>query len=248
MTKTFVKSANLRSLLMKDLCPEAIANCRRHFTKFLSPDIRNGTLIDINSFLSNPENDPPVAESHTVTKVVLSETTFKALRLRFPGPNTLPTVRRVVTSHTFEGRTFTTCSRHEGNSSVLVRSSLDGSLKPARILEILEVSSKEILYVVRHHRTVEGGFSDPFAKYPFLHISLWSLILGNCAIVRPEEVASHFASIPCSFNGEDKSLAVVSLYRVSVMATYSHPFIAYRCLTSRNINWHCVHQYQSVGQ
>ena len=215
MTKTFVKSANLRSLLLKDLCPEAIANCQRHFVKFLSPDIRNGTLIDINSFLSDPENDPPASEPDRAIKITLSETTFKALRLRFP--NTIPTIRRIITFHTFEGRTFTTCSRHEGNSSVLVRSSLDNSLKPARIQEILEVSSKEILYVVRHHRRVVG-IPDPFAKYPFLHISLWSVTLGNCSIIRPEEVASHFASIPCSANSENNSLAVVSLYRVSEAA------------------------------
>ena len=216
MTKTFVKSANLRSLLLKDLCPEAIANCRRHFTKFLSPDIRNGTLIDINAFMSDPENDPSDVEPQMVTRIVLAESTFKALHLRFL--NTLPTIRRIITSHTFEGRTFTTRSRHEGNSSVLVRSSLDGSLKPAQIQEILEVSSKETLYVIRHYRRVEGNISDPFAKYPFLHISLWSLTLGNCAIIHPEEVASHFASIPCSANSENNSLAVVSLYRVSEAA------------------------------
>ncbi len=104
----------------------------------------------------------------------------------------------------------------KGNSSVLVRSSLDGSLKPAQIQEILEVSSKETLYVIRHYRRVEGNISDPFAKYPFLNISLWSLTLGNHAIIRPEEVASHFASIPCSLNGESNFLGVVSLYRVSV--------------------------------
>ncbi len=40
--------------------------------------------------------------------------------------------------------------------------------------------------------------------------------LGNCAIIRPEEVASHFASIPCSLNGDSHILAVVSLYNVSV--------------------------------
>ncbi len=173
MTRTFVKSANLRSLLLKGLCPEAIANCRRHFTKFLSPDIRNGTLIDINSFMSNPENDPPDTVSYTATKITLSETTFRALRLRFPVA--LPTIRRIVTFNTFEGRTYTTHSRHQGNSSVLVRSSLDNSLKPAQIQEILEISSKEILYVIRHHRKVERGVSDPFTKYPLLNISLWSL-------------------------------------------------------------------------
>ena len=214
MTKTFVKSANIRSLLLKDFCPEAIANCRRIFTKFISPDIRNGTLIDINSFLSDPENDP-APEPRTFTKVALSETTFRALRLRFP--NTIPVIRRTITFHTFEGRTFTTCSRHEGNSGVLVRSGLDSSLKPARIQDILEISPKEILYVIRHYRRVEGGISDPFAKYPFLHISLWSSMLGNCAIIRPEEVASHFASIPFSSIDEDDSLAVISLYRVSTI-------------------------------
>ena len=150
-----------------------------------------------------------------VKKITLSEATFRALRLRFP--NAIPTIRQTVTFHTYEGRTYTTRSRHEGNSSVLVRSSVDGSLKPAQIQEILEISSKEILYVVRHHRRVAGDTPDPFTKYPFLHISLWSLTLGNCAIIRPEEVASHFASIPFSLNDEDDSLAVVSLYRVSTI-------------------------------
>lgn len=216
MTKTFVKSANIRSLLLKDFCPKAIANCRPIFSKFISPDIRNGTLIDINSFLSDPENDPPAIAPHTFTKVTLSEPTFKALRLRFP--NAVPVVRRIATFHTFQGRTYTTCSRHEGNGSILVRSSVDGSLRPARIQEILEVSSKEMLYVIRHHRRTEDNVSDPFAKYPHLHISLWSLTLGNYAIIRPEEVASHFASISCPLNSKDNSLAVVSLYRVSVTA------------------------------
>ncbi len=223
MAKTFVKSSKLHSLLLKDICPEAIANCRHIFTKFLSPDIRNGTLIDIRSFLSDPENDPPAAESHTLTKITLSETTFKALSLRFPG--TLPKIRRIVTFHTFKGRTFTTRSRHEGNSSVLIKSSLDGSLKPAQIQEILEVSSKEILYVIRHHRKPEGGVCDPFAKYPFLHISTWSLTLGNCSIIRPEEVASHFASIPCPPNCKNNVLTIVSLHRVSLTNRYNHPFI-----------------------
>jgi hypothetical protein len=196
-------------MLLKDVCPPAIENCRSFFTKLTHPDIRNSALVDISLFLSNPENDPADEYDRRVT---VSENTFKALCLCFR--NTVPRIVRNASFHTVEGRTFSIQSRHQGNSSILVRSDSDGSSIPAQIQEILQTSSKEVLYAVRHFH--KASLCDPFAKYPFLHISVWSLDLGNTVIIRPEQVLCHFASTMISFGDTNKKyLAVASLFRVS---------------------------------
>ena len=50
ISKAFVKSANLRCLLMKDGCPMAIKHCQFHFTKLMDAKVQNSLLMDISTF------------------------------------------------------------------------------------------------------------------------------------------------------------------------------------------------------
>ncbi|KAJ3502990.1 hypothetical protein NLJ89_g8636 [Agrocybe chaxingu] len=206
ITKSFVRSANLRALLLKDGCPSAIRNCHSFFTKLTNPDIRNSVLIDFPSFFSDLDDETTIDIGCT-TKV--SEETFKALCTHF---NNLSPPRKLqhLSSYTMDGRTFSTVSRHRGNSSVLIQSV--SSRQPAQIQEILQTSSSDVLFVVRYFRKTK--VQDPFVRYPFLQISLWEQSLGQLVIVQPHDIVCHFASTPFALQDEkDDHLAVVSLCR-----------------------------------
>ena len=123
---------------------------------------------------------------------------------------------KVLSSYMLNGLTFSTFTRHRGNSFILVsRPSLPAI--PAQIESILQTPSNDTFFVARYF--LKPMSDDPFEKYPVLQSSLWSQNLGQLVIVKPQDVESHFACLAIEWNGTD-CLAVISLSRV-----FSHSHI-----------------------
>ena len=113
------------------------------------------------------------------------------------------------------GLTFSSFTRHRGNSSILIRRSHPSGFLPsvpAQIESIIQISSTETLFIVKYFLKTMSTSSDPFEKYPTLHASLWSRNLGQLVAVKPEDVESHFACLPIVWDGNE-CVAVISLSR-----------------------------------
>jgi hypothetical protein len=206
---SFVKSANLRAFMLKEGCPSAIKNCSGFFSKLIDPQVRNTLLSDIARFLSLvEEEDEPSEMGGRITTI--AEGPYKALQTYFQGANRVPREARTLHCYTLNHLTFSTFTRHRGNSLVLVRRLSLPSI-PAQIDSILQMPSQEIYFVVRFFlRTM---LDDPFRQHPVLQTSLWSQNLGQLVIVKPQDVESHFASLFFEWQGAECQ-AVISLSRV----------------------------------
>ena len=135
----------------------------------------------------------------------------KALKTHFQGSSSMPHEAKILSSYTLNGLTFSTFTRHRGNSFILVRRPFLPSI-PARIESMLQTPSNDTFFVIRYF--LKHMLSDnPFENYPILQSSLWSQDLGQLVIVKPQDVESHFACLAFKWNGTD-SFAVVSLSRV----------------------------------
>jgi len=163
---SFVKSANLRSLLSKSECPEAIKNCQAFFQKLVDPEVRNTLLTDISVFTSHlePEFMPTPAVSSPSSSI--GRTTFRILEKHLSDVNKSP-IRGTVKNlsyYTAHGRTFSIAARHKGNGSVLVRH--QSTILPAQIEDIVLTPDDQTFVVVRHFRPT--AVNNPFKAYPAL--------------------------------------------------------------------------------
>ena len=175
----------------------------------MDPQVRNTLLTDIAHFLALEEevDEPPDVKGKMAA---IPPGLYKALKTHFQGSSSMPREAKVLSSYMLNGLTFSTFTRHRGNSFILVHRPSLSSI-PARIESMLQTPSNDTFFVVRYF--LEPMPDDPFEKYPVLQSSLWSQHLGQLVIVRPQDVESHFACLALEWHGTD-SLAVVSLSRV----------------------------------
>ena len=198
--------------MLKDGCPQAIKNCSGYFSKLIDPQVRNTLLTDIACFLSLDEEVDEPADIIGRRMTAIAEGPYKALQIYFSNTTGIPREAQVLNYYTINKLTFSTFTRHRGNSFILVRRPSLSSV-PAQIETILQVSSGDIYFVVRFfHKTMS---EDPFEKYPDLQSSLWSQDLGQLVIIKPQDIESHFAGLFFTWYGAG-CLAVVSLSRVSL--------------------------------
>ena len=220
ISKTFTKSSNLRAMMLKDGCPPAIKNCQGHFGKLVDSAVRNTLLTDISHFLVDIE-EPPVEEVSGMTTI--PELIHGALRSFYHNLQAeTPRVAKSLRYFTMKGLTFSSFKRHPGNGSIMVRQR-SGSSLPAIIEGIIQISTTEILFAVRH--LLRTTSTDPFIIYRELQASLWSHHTGQVVIIKPEDVDCHFASLPMEWEGAN-CVAVISLSRVSVL------FFLYRTIVN----------------
>ena len=196
--------------MMKEGCPLAIKNCSTYFSKLIDPQVRNTLLTDIAHFLSlGEEMDEPADITGRMTTI--AEGPYKALQTHFRSAKGTPREAKTLNCYTLNHLTFSTFTRHKGNSFVLVRRPSLPSV-PAQIDSILQISTKETYFVVRFFL---GTMSEgPFEQYPDLRMSLWSQDLGQLVIVKPQDVESHFASLSFEWQGVNCQV-VISLSRLS---------------------------------
>ena len=203
--------------MLQDGCPQAIQNCSNFLAKLVDPRLRNTFLTDMSQVLfhhdqeddSSDEDDDNYPVGRQVT---IPEGPYRALQTYFGGKEDVPKTGKILSLHTMNGVTFSTYTRHKGNSLILVRqSSLQSESVPACIETMIQTSKKEILYVVRFFLRLESG--DVFAKYPVLKITTWSKNWGQLVVIHPKDVESHFACLAIDSN----CIAAVSLSRVSLI-------------------------------
>jgi hypothetical protein len=195
--------------MLKEGCPPAIKNCSGFFSKLIDPHVRSTLLSDIARFLSlEEEADEPAEIGGRITAI--AEGPYKALQTHFHGAKGIPREARTLHWYILNHLTFSTFTRHRGNSFVLVRRPSLPSI-PAQIDSILQTPSSEIYFVVRFF--LKTMLDDPFQQYPILQASLWSQNLGQLVIVKPQDVESHFACLFFEWQGA-KCQAVISLSRV----------------------------------
>jgi len=208
---SFVKSANLRALLSKSECPEAIKNCQAFFQKLVDSEVRNTLLTDISVFTSHLEPELMPTRIELEGDETCGRTTFRMLdeHLSDINKSSICGTPKNLSYYTVHGRTFSIATRHKGNSSVLVRH--QSSILPAQIEDIIRTPDDQTFVAVRYFRPT--AVNDPFKAYPALRISLWDSKLGQLTVVRAEDICGHFASIPL-FWEKGYCTVVVSLSRV----------------------------------
>ena len=129
--------------MLKEGCPSAIKNCSGFFSKLIDPEVRNTLLSDIAKFLSLvEEEDEPSEMGGRITTI--AEGPYKALQIYFHA-NRVPREARTLHCYTLNHLSFSTFTRHRGNSLVLVRRSSLPSI-PAQIDSILQISTQETLF------------------------------------------------------------------------------------------------------
>lgn len=213
ISMTYVKSANLRSLLVRNACPPAIQNCQAAFTKLVNPEVRNTLLTDVTAFIAHVTPEAAADDSEPQLKdgtSFISEPSHKALRTYF-GSSLTPRTAKTMTTFTMRGLTYSTFSRHKGNSSVIVKNTLSQSLVPAQIEDIIQTSNDDVLFAIRHYRHQCAG--GPFDNWPLLQTSLWDLEMGSLVVVPSCDVVCHFASLSFQWEGQER-VAIISLARV----------------------------------
>ena len=222
--------------MLKDGCPQAIKNCTHYFSKLIDPQVRNTLLTDIARFLSlDEEVDEPVDITGR-RMAVIAEGPYRALQIYFNGSPETPREAKILTCYSVNRLTFTTFTRHRGNSFVLVRRPSVASI-PAQIQTILQVSSGEIYFLVQFF--LKTMAEDPFEKYPVLQSSLWSQDLGQLVVIKPQDVDSHFAGLSLTWCGA-RCLAVISLSRVTTICSELESSLI---PSYRNINYRLVAQH-----
>lgn len=199
--------------MLKEGCPSAIKNCSRYFSKLIDPQVRNTLLTDIARFLSMEEEvDEPADITGRITTI--AEGPYKALQTHFQDAKGTPREARTLHCYTLNHLTFSTFTRHRGNSFVLVCHPSLPSI-PAQIDSILQITTKETFFVIRFF--LKTMLEDPFQRYPALQMSLWSQNLGQLVIVKPQDVESHFACLSFEWQGA-KCQVVISLSRVFILS------------------------------
>lgn len=197
--------------MLKDGCPPANKNCQGHFGKLVESTVRNTLLTDISHFLVDIE-EPPLEEVSGMTTIL--EPIHAALRSFYHHLQLeTPRVAKSLGHFTMKGLTFSSFKRHHGNGSIMVRQH-SGSSLPAIIEGIIQISTTDILFAVRH--LLRTTSADPFIIHRELQASLWSHHTGQVVIIKPEDVECHFASLPMEWEGAN-CVAVISLSRVSVL-------------------------------
>ena len=206
---TFVKSANLRSLLLKSDCPSAIKNCTEFFQKLVDTDVRNTLLTATSAFFVNL-----ATESSTDLNVsgigLLSASTYKTF-CSYLGQSSSLKNAKTLNHFTHNGHTYSVSSRHKGNSSVII---YDRSLKsqvPAHIEDIIQLSSNDVYFAICKYK--RRAISDPFKLHPVLRTTLWQTGLGGLMFVHSNDVIGHFASVLFNWN-DNEYLAIISLCQV----------------------------------
>jgi hypothetical protein len=222
IAKSFTRSANLRGLLCKAECPQALQHCEPMFKKLVNPDIRSTLVNDILKF-SLPDDDDEDIDHHP------SDWDERAAR---PIPHDLrvllcsvvdnvPRTARFLSHLNVGGVTYAVASHHAGNSHVLVRTDDAGPSVPARMDNILQVHTQDSVqtYIALRHYKHPQVEDDPFRHFPVLQTRMWSSRLGPVQVISPNAIDTHFAKAEVTWEGKDVIVAA-SLSRVSQVACY----------------------------
>jgi hypothetical protein len=211
-----VRSAALKSLILKTGTPEVIQNCEPIFRKFIDPQVRSTLLADIMGFsdevldITDDEDLPPVGlKSISYLPDSLKDCIAKHLGY-------LPTRASTLSLLTVAGITYSVASKHRGNSCVLLDFPSKTVFLPAQIEHFVQFVSNNsgvnTMVAVRRFKRL-NNHSDPFSTYPLLRTQIWSRELGALELHPVSAIQCHFACSTILWEGE-QVMVMVSLSRV----------------------------------
>lgn len=216
MAKSYVRSANLRGLMVKSQCPEALQNCQTMFEKLVNSQLRDTLLTDMRilSALDGPgiiDEDGPKDDVE-----IWNERTARPLPQDLSSMLTqlhLPTRKKAqfLTHLTINGLLYAISSKHKGNSCVLLKTDGGRKFVPAQIKYIFQLLISDDIHTmiaIQRHQASQAS-CDPFSRFPYLRAQLWSNNMEALEVVKPHEISSHFATLHIHHD----EIVVISLSR-----------------------------------
>lgn len=226
MLRSWHKFSNLRGLFFKQSCPEVVKDCLSLFETLVRPQTRGVLAVEQGeaTMFSDSDEQETFNESSSEVKGKLV-----ALPPRFADAFRRARPDHVVPSHALMrshvrhiGLSYTTESRHRGNSSVILRS-IPAPFIIEQIIEFPETGltitsvgqvkpQMQGTWIVGLHHLPSDIVHDPYAAWPELGASVWSARTDTqlkAAMVSDIEVH-------CARMEWDEYIAVVSTRRVSV--------------------------------
>ncbi|KAG6848980.1 hypothetical protein H0H93_012248 [Arthromyces matolae] len=181
-------------------------------------------VLDVHDVVLNDtatEHESNVNSEYSVKEEYLTEPLRSAFR-RALGPEIhLPLRAKISNQLVLGNKSFTSISRHKGNSGIFrVNSDI-----PFYIEKIVEFDEKSI----QQYPPLKGEWmagralkastveQDPYLNYPLLRAKLWGTELeANVEVWPIDQVEGHFAQLLISWEGQNASV-VLSLSRVSLV-------------------------------
>lgn len=221
---SFVRSSNLRNIFFRHGTPQVIRNCESIFQRLVHPKSRGTLVSDILQF-NNHDN----ADSHddsdigpTIKHSSIPDELWKCIQttLNSKAANLEPSSLSHIT---IGSRTYSTSTKHLGNSHILLKPRIPGQMIPARIDYITQVvvpGDSAVMYIAaRKYLPLKlTNLNDPFRAHPCLQAELWSECLSELVLYPLNLIETHFASLPISWEGQ-LMMVVVSLKRVSIICS-----------------------------
>lgn len=212
-----MRSSNLRKIFFRHGTPQVIRNCEPIFQRLVCPKSRSTLVSDILQF-NNHDNADPQDDGigPTIKHSCIPDELWKCIQTTFKAdlePSSL--------SHlTIGGRTYSTSTKHLGNSHILLKSGISGQMIPARIDYITQVmvpasGNSAVIYIAARKYLRLKLANDPFRAHPCLQAELWSDRLSELGLYPLDLIETHFASLPISWENQ-RMMVVISLKRVSL--------------------------------
>ena len=192
------------------------------FRKLIDPPLRDTLTVDIQMLSALVQEFPEEGETQ--------EAKFNASFKLEPLPRDLkkaftlagidvPAHVQFLANLSFKGITYSTSTKHLGNSCIMISpiNDLDGEPVPAQITYLIQFCNADTLMTylgVRRHKAA-AVLHDPYSRYPDIRAQLWDAQLEDLEIILPSQVIAHFACLPLEVE-QKKLVVVLSLSRVSL--------------------------------
>jgi hypothetical protein len=206
MAESYTRSANLRALILKPECPEVIQNCAGIFQKLVDPEMRNALLTDVFKLKEDYDDDDTdlMLWNDRTVRSIPKELVQGLSYAR------LPEQGQFLSHLTINGLRYTVSSKHQGNSCVYFKKVDSEGLVAAQIEFILQIKVSglvETMIIVRRRLSADG-FDDPCLQFPILQAKFYSSELGCLEAINATQITSHYAFIPCFYEGKNLVLTI----------------------------------------
>lgn len=216
-----MRASNLRNLCHRRGAPTVIRKCAPLLTRIINPQARSTLVTDILSL--SGDNSIGGRELQGSSQRMFDKRLPDALEKCILNTFGEPLKASLSANATINGLTFSTSSKHLGNSSILLQSGNDGHFIPARIDYIANILCKDhdestaVRYVAARKYQPAVVKYDPFAAFPLVQARLFSQTLDELELYPLSAIDCHFAHLPITWE-DQKMVVVISLSRVSKLS------------------------------
>jgi hypothetical protein len=191
------------------------------FRKLIDPQLRDTLTVDIRMLSALVQELPADGETQEAKVNTSLEPLPRDLKKVFmlAGIN-VPANGQLLANLSFKGVTYSTSTKHFGNSCILISPAhdLDGEPVPAQITYLIQFFNTDtpMTYFGVHRHKAAAVLHDPYSRYPDIRAQLWDAQLEDLEILLPSQVIAHFACLPLEVE-QKKLVVVLSLSRVSLV-------------------------------